>query len=114
MIIAVTSQNFRTVTGHAGRARRFLVYSAEPGALPREVERLDLPKELALHDFHGPGPHPIDRMDVLLTGGAGEHFCTRLAARGVSVHVTTETDPMRAVHAYLDTGSGQPPDRSDP
>ena len=26
MRIAVTSQNFRTVTGHAGKARRFLVF----------------------------------------------------------------------------------------
>lgn len=104
MMIAVTSQNFRTVTGHAGRARRFLVYSAEPGATPREVDRLDLPKELALHEFHGPDPHPLDRMDALITGGAGEHFKERLAARGVRVHVTTETDPVTAVAAYLNAG----------
>jgi hypothetical protein len=26
MKIAVTSQNFSTITGHAGRARRFLMY----------------------------------------------------------------------------------------
>jgi hypothetical protein len=28
MRIAITSQNFRTVTGHAGRAGRFLVFEA--------------------------------------------------------------------------------------
>jgi predicted Fe-Mo cluster-binding NifX family protein len=32
MKIAVTSQDFRTVTGHAGRARNFLIYDAQPGA----------------------------------------------------------------------------------
>jgi hypothetical protein len=28
MRIGVTSQNFRTITGHAGKTRRFLVYQA--------------------------------------------------------------------------------------
>ncbi|HKJ77206.1 MAG TPA: nitrogen fixation protein, partial [Gammaproteobacteria bacterium] len=43
MEIAITSQNFRTVTGHAGKTRRFLVYEAGPGQEPVEVDRLDLP-----------------------------------------------------------------------
>lgn len=101
MKIAVTSQNFRTVTGHAGRARRFLVYDAEPDAEPVEVERLDLPKELAMHDFHGGGPHPVDAFDVILSGGFGEGFARRLAARGVIAAITPETDPVAAVKAYL-------------
>lgn len=101
MKIAVTSQNFRTVTGHAGRARRFLVYDAEPDAEPVEVERLDLPKELAMHDFHGGGPHPVDAFDVILSGGFGEGFARRLATRGVIAAVTPETDPVAAVKAFL-------------
>jgi predicted Fe-Mo cluster-binding NifX family protein len=101
MKIAVTSQNFRTVTGHAGRARRFLVYDAEPDAEPVEVERLDLPKELAMHDFQGGGPHPVDAFDVILSGGFGEGFARRLGGRGVTVVLTKETDPLAAVKAYL-------------
>ena len=31
MKIAVTSQNFRTITPHAGTTRRFLVYEAAEG-----------------------------------------------------------------------------------
>lgn len=42
MRIAVTSQNFKTVTGHAGKSRRFLIYEARPGADP--VDRFDLPR----------------------------------------------------------------------
>ncbi|MEK7704867.1 MAG: NifB/NifX family molybdenum-iron cluster-binding protein [Myxococcota bacterium] len=101
MRIAVTSQNFRTITGHAGRARRFLVYEAERGAEPREVERLDLPREQAFHDFHSEGPHPVDTCQVVITGGAGGGLVTRLAARGIAVAITSETEPQRAVRDFL-------------
>jgi predicted Fe-Mo cluster-binding NifX family protein len=104
MKIAVTSQNFRTVTGHAGRARRFLIYDAEPGAEPIEVARLDLPKELAMHEFHGAGgerPHPTDGVEVILSQGFGDGFARRMAQRGIAVFATEETDPAEAVKAYL-------------
>jgi hypothetical protein len=48
--IAVASQNLRTVTGHAGKTHRFLVFAAERGAPPRELERLDLPRELSFRN----------------------------------------------------------------
>ena len=41
MKIAVSSQNFRTVTAHAGKARRFIVFDLATPCTPREVERLD-------------------------------------------------------------------------
>jgi predicted Fe-Mo cluster-binding NifX family protein len=99
--IAVTSQNFRTVSGHAGRARRFLIYDAEPGAEPVEVARLDLPKELAMHEFHGAGAHPIDGVDVILSQGFGDGFARRTATRGIVAFATDKADPVEAVKAYL-------------
>ncbi len=97
MRIAVTSQNFRTITGHAGRARRFMVFEAEAGQPPRETGRLDLPIEQAIHGYDHRHPHPLDDMDVLLTGGCGQGFIQHMAARGVRVFVTAETDPLQAV-----------------
>ena len=41
MKVAVTSQNFRTVTGHAGMARRFIVFDASAESGVAEVTRLD-------------------------------------------------------------------------
>ena len=107
MRIAVTSQNFRTITGHAGKTRRFLVYEAE-GADVREVQRLDLPKEQSFHELHGDAPHPIDGVDVLLTGSCGENFVARLARRGIRVVATGETDPVTAVR-LVSTGQPLPP-----
>lgn len=101
MKIAVTSQNFRTVTGHVGRARRFLIYDTEPGAEPIEIARLDLPKELAMHEFHSGGPHPTDAVDVILSQGFGDGFARQMAARGIVTVTTDKTDPVEAVKAYL-------------
>ncbi|WP_248633505.1 NifB/NifX family molybdenum-iron cluster-binding protein [Cereibacter changlensis] len=53
MRFAVASQNFRTVTGHAGKTRRFLIFEATTGQPPQEVERFDLPKEQSIHAFRG-------------------------------------------------------------
>ena len=111
MKIAVTSQNFRTVTGHAGRARRFLIYDTEAGTEPVEVARLELPKELAMHEFHGAGgarPHPIDGVDVILSQGFGDGFARRMVQRGIAVFATDQTDPVEAVRAYRATAQAKP------
>jgi predicted Fe-Mo cluster-binding NifX family protein len=100
MRIAVTSQNFKTISGHAGKTRRFIVYESDGTAPPVEVERLDLPKGLSLHDYHG-DDHPLFALglDALVTQGAGDGFRGRLARRGIQVHATSESDPLMAVQA---------------
>lgn len=99
--VAVGSQNRKTVTGHAGRTRRFAVWEVGTDGEPVQARWIELPKELSLHEFHGEGPHPLDAVDVLIVGGAGPGFVRRLAARGVKVVQTSETDPARAVRDYL-------------
>lgn len=101
MRIAITSQNFRTVTGHAGRARRFIVFEADGLSPPREIERIDLDIAMTMHGYDHRAAHPLDAMDVLITGGAGEGFVRNLAARGVQVVATPESDPVMAVEAYF-------------
>ncbi|AHF05666.1 nitrogen fixation [Marichromatium purpuratum 984] len=96
MRIAVTSQNFRTITGHAGKTRRFLILEAgAEGAT--EIERLDLPAGMSLHDYHG-DDHPLFMLglDALLTQGAGQGFVQRMSRQGVVVHTTSATDPFEA------------------
>jgi predicted Fe-Mo cluster-binding NifX family protein len=95
MRIGVTSQNFRTITGHAGKARRFLIFEALAGAEPREIERIDLPIEMSLHEYHG-DDHPLFGLDALITQGHGQGFAQRLASHGVRVIATTASDPVAA------------------
>jgi predicted Fe-Mo cluster-binding NifX family protein len=101
MKIAVSSQNFRTVTGHAGKARRFFIYQAEAGGEPQEVARLDLPKEQCFHEWHDSGPHPLDVAQVLITESSGPGFVARLAQRGIRVLITPESDPLQAARLFL-------------
>jgi predicted Fe-Mo cluster-binding NifX family protein len=107
MNIAVTSQNFRTITGHAGKTRRFLVYSLASDGVWRESDRVDLPKEMSMHEFKG-GPHPVDAFDVVITESCGEGFIRKMTERGVVVLTTSETDPLTAVKAYA-AGHALPP-----
>ena len=100
MKIAVTSQNFRSVTGHAGKSRRFILFDV--GA-PRDtpgVTHLDLPLEMSFHEFAG-GEHPLDDVDVILTASAGPGFVAKLAQRGIRVVTCGESDPHQAVQDYL-------------
>lgn len=98
MRIAITSQNFKTITNHAGKARRFLVYEAGDQSLPMEVERLDLPAEMSLHAYHGED-HPLFLLglEVLITQSAGQGLVQRLSRHGIRVLVTSESDPVPAV-----------------
>lgn len=106
MRIAVTSQNFKTITGHAGKTRRFIVYETDGSSAPLEIERLDLPKGLAFHDYQG-ADHPLLGLglDALVTQGAGPGFLQRLASFGIRVYATSESDPLVAVAAIA---SGRP------
>ncbi len=108
MKIAVTSQNFRTITGHAGKTRRFMIFEADASGNPEEVERLDLPKEMSIHAWPG-GSHPIDVADVLITGGCGDGFVRNMASRNIRVIRTSETDPVAAVKAFLQGQELPPP-----
>lgn len=101
MKIAVTSQNFRTVTPHAGRTRRFLVYQAKPAGDPVEIDRLDMPKDMAMHEFHREGAHPLDTVDVVIAGSFGEGFARRMKKRGIRAVTTDRTDPLEAVQDFL-------------
>ncbi|TCP44445.1 NifB/NifX family molybdenum-iron cluster-binding protein [Rhodovulum marinum] len=102
MRIAVASQNFRTVTPHVGKTRRFLVYEAQPGQPAREIDRIDLPKGMALHDFHGEGDHPLYHMEAIIAASVGAGFSRRMAARGIVAVATAETDPALAARAFVD------------
>jgi len=100
MKIAVTSQNRKIVTQHAGRCRKFFIFDVENGqAVSKEL--LELPKEQSFRESPSQLPHPLDDIDVLITGGMGEGLITRLKGKGIECFVTEESDPERAVSLYL-------------
>ena len=100
MKIAVTSQNRRDITEHGGRCRNFWVFEVD-GLQIVNRSLLELPKESSFHDAPADAPHPLDGVDVLISGGIGEGLKTRLAQRGIEALVTTERQPERAARAWL-------------
>jgi predicted Fe-Mo cluster-binding NifX family protein len=101
MKIAVTSQNRRTITEHAGRCRKFWVYTIENGQTSAK-ELLELPKEQSFHESDPHAPHPLDDVTVLISASMGQGMLRRLAGKGILGIVTDETSPNSAVTAYLE------------
>lgn len=101
MKIAVTSQNFKTVTNHAGKARRFIIFTAQEGQEPCETERLDLPKDMAFSQFNDDKNHPVDNVDVILSSSFGAGFADRMQKRGILAKLTSQEQPILAVKEFL-------------
>ena len=104
MKIAVTSQNRKNVTEHAGRCRKFWIFSIENNKIV-DKQLLEFPKEQAFHESSAHAPHPLDDIDVLIAGGMGEGLMARLERRGIKSVVTQEDDPEAAVSLYLSSAT---------
>lgn len=100
MIVAVTSQNRRTITDHAGKCRKFWLYEVQQGQV-KGRSLLELPIEQAFHGSSAQQPHPLDGINVLITGGMGPGLRQRLLQKGIQGVVTLESDPDEAVQALL-------------
>jgi len=101
MKIGVTSQNFRTITGHAGKARRFFVYEGSNGDDIKLIDKIDLPKEQSIHASNPTEKHPIDDLDILITASCGEGFSRKMETRGITLVKTGEQDPLLAATQFI-------------
>lgn len=98
--IAVTSQNRKTVTEHAGRCRKFWVYEFRNDRLNSKT-LLELTLDETLHSASLREKHPLDDVHVLITAGMSPFLYQRLQRSGIKGYVTEETDPDRAVELLL-------------
>ena len=100
MKIAVPTKDWVAVSGHAGQARRWLVYDLTDqgvaGPLPAPT-RVELANEQLFHHFRDDGPHPLDGVEIVLAGSAGDGFVRHMKQRGADVLLTGETDPALAL-----------------
>ena len=99
--IAVSSQNRRTVTDHAGRCRKFWVYEIRQNKVDNKTLR-ELSMEQTLHSAQLGEDHPLDDVHVLITAGMSPYLFQRLQRGGIKPFVTDEADPDKAVQMLLD------------
>ena len=106
MKIALTSQNQRTLSGHAGKTTRFVVFEIENKQIINK-NLIELEKDNVLHEhFHGnPAPgyvHPVLEMDVIITGSMGPGFPIKMRANGIEAIMTDEKEIDEVIAKYLD------------
>lgn len=98
--VAVTA-GFAKTAGHAGRARKWLVFPVVDDGTLGQPERVDIPAAMVFHHFDGSHPHPLDGIGVLISLSAGDGFLAKMRKRGVTVALTSEPGPAAAAAAYL-------------
>ncbi len=108
MKIALTSQNRRDLTAHAGRCRHFVVYDTHSPQLP--VQWLQLPLAGTLHEADPVADHPLAGIDVLITAGAVDCLRQRLARAGIRLVISGQPTPDMALADYLANPAAQPLD----
>lgn len=115
MKIAVATKDWTTVSGHAGQTRCWLLWDLgdlAPGAALPEPTRVELSKDQLFHHFLDDGPHPLDGVEIVVAGSAGDGFVRHMKKRGADVALTGESDPTRAL-TLLIAGEALPEQRFD-
>jgi len=103
--IAITCQNRKEVSGHAGMCRNFFVYTVDSDrVISKKI--LELTKEESLHHVLHNGNmeivnHPIFNVNILLTGGIGMGAITKLKTKNVASYIIEEKNPDTAVSNLL-------------
>jgi len=115
MKIAIATNDWVSVSGHAGKARRWLLYDLADHRAGRELPqptRIELVKEQIFHYFNDDAPHPLDGAEIVVSGSAGDGFIRHMAKRGAEVLLTGESDPATAL-ARIISGEALPDQRFD-
>lgn len=104
-IVAVTSQNKKTISGHGGRCRKFYFYTIENDRIIKR-DLVETPREEVLHEvFHNMGPeahHPIFDADIFLAAQIGQGAIVKLAQKNVRAYITPQTDPDTAIKELIE------------
>jgi hypothetical protein len=115
MKIGVATKDWVAVSGHAGQTRCWLLYDLTDHRLDAPLPaptRIELTKEQLLHHFQDDGPHPLDGIEFVVAGSAGDGFVRHMKKRGAEVLLTGETDPATAL-ARIIAGEALPDQRFD-
>lgn len=100
MRIAITSQNRRSITEHAGKCRKFWIYDVKEKQIIGK-HLLELPVDQSLHAQRHGLPSALSDIDVLITGSMGRPLYLRLRELGVLPLIACEEDPDHAVAEFL-------------
>lgn len=101
MKIAIATGDFVNVASHAGQSRRWLLYDCVPGLGIPVPLRIELGAGEVFHHAEDGVSHPLDGVEVIVAGSAGDGFLRRMAKRGVTVLLTGERSVRGALEKVL-------------
>jgi len=90
MKIAIATEDYVRVAGHAGQAARWLLFDCAPGHDIGQPVRVELSKPQIFHHWESAEPHPLDGIEIIVARSAGDGFLRRMQKRGVDVLLTSE------------------------
>ncbi|MHB8174513.1 MAG: NifB/NifX family molybdenum-iron cluster-binding protein [Nitrospirota bacterium] len=103
MNIAVSTIDGKTICGHLGKCRDFIIYETEG----KEIKNKRLLSTGGACPGHGEGEththnvSPFDGCGAVITQGMGQGMMDGLINAGIKPVITKETDPDIAVSLYL-------------
>ena len=115
MKIGMASDDSFSLAGHAGQARRWLVFNCQPKNELPEPQVIELTKNEVFHYWQDDSSlrgHPLDGLEIIVARSAGDSFLARMQKRGVQVLLTAEVDAKTALQKIL-AGEALPDKRWD-
>jgi predicted Fe-Mo cluster-binding NifX family protein len=98
--IAVCSQDTSTVTGHAGKCRKFFLFQIQDGKV-MDKSLVEISEDETFHAGGHRLPVKLSGIKVLISGGMGQRLFHRLEEMAVEGYITQEKEPQQAVAKYL-------------
>ncbi|MBS4021606.1 MAG: hypothetical protein KGZ79_04195 [Dethiobacter sp.] len=110
MIIAIPSDDGKTISAHLGHSRNFIIYEiAEGGAQKKEERQRQGSQACGCHsnepeassNGHTTLFDVLKDVDLVIAGGMGKKMFEELLSAGIVAITTDETDSETAVKSYL-------------
>lgn len=100
-LVAVTSQNKKTISEHAGKCRNFFIYTIDNNTIVNK-KIVEFSKEETLHNiFQNENKSILLDVDILLTRSIGNGAILKLAKQNVACYKIDETDPDIAIEKLI-------------
>ncbi len=105
-IVAITSQNKKTVTKHVGKCLNFLIYTIENEEVTNkrvlELQPNEILKNIIHDDQNLNSNYWIYDVNILLSGSMGSGARDHLAKKNVAAFIVKEKDPDITIEKLID------------
>ncbi|NLP59051.1 NifB/NifX family molybdenum-iron cluster-binding protein [Lutibacter sp. B1] len=100
-LVAITAQNKKTISEHAGKCRNFFIYTIDNNTIVNK-KIVEFSKEETLHNiFQNENKSILLDVDILLTRSIGNGAILKLAKQNVACYKIDETDPDIAIKKLI-------------